>query len=564
MSRLPGRVLPAIALLTAIGCSSDGGEGPTGSISLTASPAALNLPQGGTGTVTVTLTRGGGFSGAVNIAVLGLPTGVTLSVEPPQLTGQTTQAVVTVTVGNAVPAGTYTATVSGSASGVGTATTSYTLTVAGTPGGGLVWEFCNSGAVPLKFWRLSGGTWSEVAPTVVSNATRFTFTVSGTSAGVAYTVSNTGAAARTSMRTRQPSALRTFTRQIREKAGSARQRLASADVALTTPYFDTFVLFALASELAGSQETCETTPALVAKTFNVSGQGPNEVGLLGYGSASASLAAQTTSYNLMVEAGSYDWMAAFGPSPTFPDPSYDWSAYRIGRNEAAPGSAVAVNRVGATAFTAFPFTVAGGNAGSFFTFSQNLEGARGQIIAFPIGSSLNQTGNGTMLFLSPGDRLGTDLMSLELSNTELIGNNIDFRSSIRYVGSAPPASGNFTLNSSVPPFTVSPVNGAPVPTWSASGNTPNDYQTASSRVAAAITGAGDSTLYTIVATRGWLAANNFNTNYTLTGPTLPGFLAQWAPAAPLIDSQVIMIGSNFTTAPAAGSILNIAFRLQAP
>jgi hypothetical protein len=27
---------------------------------------------------------------------------------------------------------------------------------------------------------------------------------------------------------------------------------------------------------------------------------------------------------------------------------------------------------------------------------------------------------------------------------------------------------------------------------------------------------------------------------------------------------VIMIGSNFTTAPVAGSIVNIAYRLQAP
>lgn len=565
MSKSSRCVVSAIVLLATIGCGGgDDGSGPTGSISLTASPSALTIPQGGTGTVTVTLVRGGGFTDPVNLFVTGLPTGVTLSVTPAQFTGQTTQAIVTVNVASTVPAGNYTATVSGTATGVGTATASYTLTVTAPTGGGTFWEFCNSGDVPLKFWRLSGGTWTEVAPTVVGSVTRFSFTISSASGGVAFTVSNTGAAERMSMRTPpQRSVLRTFTRRTRVKANGAQIRLTSQDVALTTPFFDTFVLFALTSELADYQETCATAPATVSKTFNVSGQGASEAGLLGYGSASASLVAQTTSYNLMVEAGSYDWMAIFGPAPTLPDLAFNWSAYRIGRNEAAPGGAVAINRVGATAFTTFPFTVAGGNAGSIYQFSQNLEGSRDQILTFAIGSA-SETNSGTMLFLAPGDRLGTDLMSLDLSNSELVGNNIDFRVSTRYIGSAPPASGNFTLNASVPPFTVSPVNGAPVPTWSAAGQTPSDYQPANSLIGVSFAGAGENTLYSIQATRAWLVANNFSTSYTLTGPTLPGFLAQWAPAAPLVDSEVIMFGSNITTAPVAGSIINIAFRLQAP
>jgi len=670
MLKSPRRVLSAaIALLTAIGCGGgEDGSGPTGSIQLSASPSALTVQQGGTGTVIVTLVRGGGFADPVNVTVTGLPTGVTLSVTPAQLTGQTTQAVVTVNVASTVPAGTYTATVTGTATGIGSTTVAYTLTVtalptpsvslsmtpatltieqgssgqatlnavrsnytgnitpsvtgnpagmtltfnpnpltantstvtvnvggavavgqynltitgasgaAGNPtttlqvsvtaptGGSQFWEFCNTDDVPLKFWRQSGGTWTEVAPTVVGNVTRFSFTISSTSGGVAFTVSNTGGALRTSMRaTRQRSVLRTFTRETRDKAHAAQLRLTSQNVALTTPFFDTFVLFALTSELSGFQETCDvTTPTLVSKTFNVSGQGGAEEGMLGYGGFGTALVPQTTSYDVMVEAGSYDWLAIFGPSPSFPDLTHNWGAYRIGRNEATPGGAVAINRVGATAFTTFPFTVTGGNAGSFFQFSQNLEGSRGQIIGFPIGSLLSETGNGNMLFLSPGDRLGTDLMSFSLSNTDLVGNNIDFRLSTRYIGSAPPASGNFALNAAVPPFTVTPVNGAPVPTWSVAGQTPSEYQTASSLIEASFTGNGENTLYTISATRAWLTANNFGTNYALTGPTLPGFLAQWAPGAPLVDSQVIMFGSNITTAPIVGSIINIAFRLQAP
>jgi hypothetical protein len=53
-----------------------------------------------------------------------------------------------------------------------------------------------------------------------------------------------------------------------------------------------------------------------------------------------------------------------------------------------------------------------------------------------------------------------------------------------------------------------------------------------------------------------------STNYTLTGPTLPNFLAAWAPASPLAASTVSMTGTNLTGAPTAGGFLNIAIRIQ--
>ena len=110
MIKAPWRALTALALLAAIGCGDDGTE-PEGSISVSASPTSLTLPQGGTGTVTVTVTRGGGFDDAVSVSVEGVPTGVTASVSPGSLTGTTTQAVVTVTVGSTVPPASYPITV---------------------------------------------------------------------------------------------------------------------------------------------------------------------------------------------------------------------------------------------------------------------------------------------------------------------------------------------------------------------------------------------------------------------------------------------------------------------
>jgi photosystem II stability/assembly factor-like uncharacterized protein len=127
------RALAGVAFL--LGCSNGEGDpsGPAASIQVAVSPATLTLEQGQSGTVTLTLTRGGGFSGTVSVAVSGLPAGVTASVSPSPLTGATTSAIVTVTVGPQVAPGTYTATVQASAAGVGSVTATYQLTVTARP-----------------------------------------------------------------------------------------------------------------------------------------------------------------------------------------------------------------------------------------------------------------------------------------------------------------------------------------------------------------------------------------------------------------------------------------------
>lgn len=529
-------------------------------VTLSTTPTTLTINQGSSATATLNATRTN-FTGNITPSATGNPAGMTVSFNPTPLTGNT--STITVNVGSGVAVGQYNLTITGAAGAAGNPTTTLQVSVTAPSGGNIVWEFCNLEAVPIKFWRLSGGTWSEVAPTVVGNTTRFSFSVSGTQAGVAFTRSVTGAMVRASTRTsaRQRQTFGDFSRQTRREALEARARLTNQDVNQTSPYFDTTVLLALASELASYREVCEATPTLVSKTFTVSGQGAGETGLLGYGGATASLAAQTTSYNVMVEAGTYDWMAVFGPTPTFPSLAYNWTHYRLGRGEAAPGASVAIDRTGATAFTQVPFTATGGASGSFYTFVQSLDGARGQIIGYPLGDQLNQTGAGTMLFLAPSDRLTTDMNSLVATNFDQAGNITNFRSTVRYFGSAPPATTTFALPQAVPAFTVTAVAGAPVPTWTVAGQIPTDYQTTDGVVEASFQGAGESTLYVILATRGWLTANNMNTSYTLTAPTLPGFLTQWAPAGPLVDAAVFMFGANVATTPVAGSVVNFSGRL---
>jgi hypothetical protein len=528
----------------------------SGDFTISASPNAGTAAPGGSVNSTITIARTN-HTADVALTLVTPPAGITGTFTPATLSGAVLTSNLVLNIAGTVAAGVYPVTVQGAGGGV-TKTTVVTVTVAAA-GGNIVWDFCTGEDLPLKFWRLSGTTWAEVAPTTVTGATRYTFSISSQTGGVAFTISNTSAAMRTS--SFQLSSLGRFRglpRATRDML-NARSR-ATADVSLTSPYFDTMVFYGTSAELSGTAGACPTAPTNVTKTFTVAGQAANEEGLLGYGPGSVSLTPPQTSFNVQVPAGTYDYMAMFGPAPSVPDFNHQWAAYRIGRGEAAPGATVAINRTGATAFTTFPFTVSGGNAGAFWSFEQSIMGARGAIISFPIGPLFAAGGAGTALFLAPADRLGTDMVSLGITYLEQSGNNLDLRNSIRYLGSAPPASGAFALPAAVPPFTVSQVQGAPVTTWSATGPTPADYQTASSFILASFE--GTSAVYSITATRAWLVANNMSTNYTLAGPTLPNFLAQWAPASPLASSIVSMVGGNFTTTPVAGSVANFAIRQQ--
>jgi len=126
------RLAAALSVLAA--CSSgNGGTDPTGSFTISVSPAAVSVVQGGTGQATVTLTRVDGFAGTVNFTVQGAPTGVTGSVSGGGA-GTVSTGTVTITVGAAVPVGTYNLTLRAAASGMTDRTAAFALTV--TPSGG--------------------------------------------------------------------------------------------------------------------------------------------------------------------------------------------------------------------------------------------------------------------------------------------------------------------------------------------------------------------------------------------------------------------------------------------
>jgi Tol biopolymer transport system component len=128
-------LLLSLAIAGACTSKGDGGTGPVNNpaIALSLSPSSASVAQGGTATVTGTITRSGGFSGDVALTATGAPSGVGASVANVSTAGGITTATITIQVGAAVATGTYTITVTGTGSGVTAATATFTLTV--TQGG---------------------------------------------------------------------------------------------------------------------------------------------------------------------------------------------------------------------------------------------------------------------------------------------------------------------------------------------------------------------------------------------------------------------------------------------
>lgn len=120
-------------LLGACGDDADPPTGTDGDFTFAVSPTSLSIARGGSAPVTATVTRSGGFAGAITGSVEGVPGGVTLT--PLAIPTGSNSGQVTVSVADTVTAGTYTITVRANGTGVTekTATVALTITAANSP-----------------------------------------------------------------------------------------------------------------------------------------------------------------------------------------------------------------------------------------------------------------------------------------------------------------------------------------------------------------------------------------------------------------------------------------------
>jgi subtilase family serine protease len=104
-----------------------GSTSTTPGYTLSASPGAVSIVQGNSGSSTITSTVSGGFDSAVTLSASGAPSGVTLTLSPTSITG-TGSSTLSIAVASTAAAGTYTIKVTGT-SGSTTETTTVSLTI---------------------------------------------------------------------------------------------------------------------------------------------------------------------------------------------------------------------------------------------------------------------------------------------------------------------------------------------------------------------------------------------------------------------------------------------------
>jgi hypothetical protein len=141
MSRsTPTRSIAILAVLVTAACGSGGDGDPTTptneSIGIALSAPTLSVVQGQNNTVAVTLTRNGGYAGAVSLALENAPTGVTGAFSPASLSGTTVSSTLTINAAAGAAASTSSLVIRATGTGVSAQTAPLALTVTAAPTGG--------------------------------------------------------------------------------------------------------------------------------------------------------------------------------------------------------------------------------------------------------------------------------------------------------------------------------------------------------------------------------------------------------------------------------------------
>ncbi len=207
MSRIGSR-LAAVVLLGSLLTACGGGDTPvspppTPTAAITLGAATASIVAGATTPVAITLTRGGGFAGAVTVTAASLPTGVTASSET--IAAGATTATVTLTAASTAAATSAAAvSISGAGSGVTIAAQALALTVTPAAGASVALSAAsgsvqagNSSTVTATLTRIGGFAGDVViaAASLPAGVTVASQTITGAATTATLTIATTGAAA---------------------------------------------------------------------------------------------------------------------------------------------------------------------------------------------------------------------------------------------------------------------------------------------------------------------------------------------------------------------------------
>jgi hypothetical protein len=297
--------------------------------SMVLAPTSVSVQQNGSVTSTATITRSGGFTGAVGIAVTGQPTGMTVTVNPTSIAASGTTATITIAPSTSVAAGSYTLTVTGSGTGVANQTATLTVNVTALPSTSAAYSFCDA---PLWVAVQDGnGPWTHITAT---SGNTFNFQLTSGSGGIA--VVTRGATSGTSVSV------------IYASAAELHGASGTTTVPCTVPSGKT-----VHGSVAGVGPTDLATIVLDGATAGVSGSGPSTFDLTN------------------VPSGTHDLIAARSALIAGTTPSFAVNRLIIRRNLNPPdGSTLPVLDFGASeSFAPATANATIANAGTDMTFA---------------------------------------------------------------------------------------------------------------------------------------------------------------------------------------------------
>lgn len=173
----------AAMAVTLIACDDDGTNPDTNpGFAVTLSSQTLSVEQNSETSMTASIVRTGDFDGTVTLLVEGVPAGLTVSIDPPQITNGTTSATLMVEAAPTLAPGTYTFTIRAQAPGLADQTYTATVTVTGQP-------LIALALTPTSDTLVQGASANYAATLTRSNFTgSVTVEVTGAPAGVTTTV----------------------------------------------------------------------------------------------------------------------------------------------------------------------------------------------------------------------------------------------------------------------------------------------------------------------------------------------------------------------------------------
>lgn len=166
------RAIIAVCLLGVTACADRStAPPPGGGVTLGTPASSLVLVQGDRTSIPVALTRTGGFSGAVTLAVTGAPDGIVAGIAENPVTGDET--VLDLSVGDAVAPGVYRLSVNGTSDGLAAKAAMLDLEVSARGAVAVDVPWCSGLEPSWVAFQDGGGAWTRALPETRGGVTRF-------------------------------------------------------------------------------------------------------------------------------------------------------------------------------------------------------------------------------------------------------------------------------------------------------------------------------------------------------------------------------------------------------